>query len=104
MQIIRSEVKIISWQKDGKTVETVADFIFLGTRRDGVGPRWEGGSGLGTRVHLWRIHVDVWQNQYNKKKSKLKKNHCSWLIAAMKFKDSYSSTLTTSCKELTHWK
>ena len=26
---------------------------------------WEGGSGLGTRVHPWRIHVDVWQNQYN---------------------------------------
>jgi len=24
-----------------------------------------GGSGLGTRVHPWRIHVDVWQNQYN---------------------------------------
>ena len=24
-----------------------------------------GGSGLGIRVHLWRIHVDVWQNQYN---------------------------------------
>ena len=22
-----------------------------------------GGSGLGTRVHLWRIHVEVWQNQ-----------------------------------------
>ena len=20
---------------------------------------------LGTRVHLWRIHVDVWQNQYD---------------------------------------
>ena len=32
MQIIRSEVKIISWQKDGKTVETVADFIFLGSK------------------------------------------------------------------------
>ena len=29
------------------------------------GGRWEGGSGWGTRVHLWRIHVDVWQNQYN---------------------------------------
>ena len=27
--------------------------------------RWEGGSELGKRVHLWRIHVDVWQNQYN---------------------------------------
>ena len=25
----------------------------------------EGGSGWGTRVHLWQIHVDVWQNQYN---------------------------------------
>ena len=25
----------------------------------------EGGSGLGTCVHLWWIHVDVWQNQYN---------------------------------------
>ena len=25
--------------------------------------RW--GSGLGTRVHPWWIHVDVWQNQYN---------------------------------------
>ena len=29
------------------------------------GGREEGGSGLGTRVHPWRIHVDVWQNQYN---------------------------------------
>ena len=25
----------------------------------------EGGSGWGTRVHLWQMHVDVWQNQYN---------------------------------------
>ena len=24
-----------------------------------------GGSGWGTRVLLWWIHVDVWQNQYN---------------------------------------
>ena len=24
-----------------------------------------GGSGWGTHVHLWRIHVNVWQNQYN---------------------------------------
>ena len=27
--------------------------------------RWEGGSGWGTRVHPWQIHVNVWQNQYN---------------------------------------
>ena len=24
-----------------------------------------GGSGLGTRVHMWQIHVEVWQNQYS---------------------------------------
>ena len=27
--------------------------------------RWEEGSGWGTRVHPWQMHVDVWQNQYN---------------------------------------
>ena len=25
----------------------------------------EGVSGWGARVHPWRIHVDVWQKQYN---------------------------------------
>ena len=29
------------------------------------GGKWKGGSGLGTRVHPWRIHVDIRQNQYN---------------------------------------
>ena len=29
------------------------------------GGRREGDSGWGTRVYLWWIHVDVWQNQYN---------------------------------------
>ena len=24
-----------------------------------------GGSGWGTHVHLWWIHVNVWQDQYN---------------------------------------
>ena len=43
------------------------------------GGRWEGGSELGTHVHPWRIHVNVWQNQYsivkqNKVKIKIKKN------------------------------
>ena len=41
------------------------------------GGRREEGSGWGTRVYLWRIHVDIWQNQYNivklKNKTKLKK-------------------------------
>ena len=26
---------------------------------------WVGGSGWGTHVHPWWIHVDIWQNQYN---------------------------------------
>ena len=29
------------------------------------GGRWEGGSCLGTHVHPWWIHVNVWQNQYS---------------------------------------
>ena len=102
---------ITSWQIDGETAETVADFIFLGSKItedggcsreiyrclllgrkvmanldsilmqdtgclglvhwddpegwEGRGGKWEGGSGWGTRVYLWWIHVDVWQNQYN---------------------------------------
>ena len=49
------------------------------------GGRREEGSGWGTRVYLWWIHVDIWQNQYNilKLKNKiLKKNHTHiWLIS-----------------------
>ena len=41
------------------------------------GGRREEGSGWGARVCLWRIHFDIWQNQYNtvkfKNKIKLKK-------------------------------
>ena len=38
------------------------------------GGRREKGSGWGTQVYLWWIHVDVWQNQYNivKLKNKIK--------------------------------
>ena len=42
------------------------------TQRDGTGRKE--GSGWGTRVCLWWIHVDIWQNQYNivKLKNKIK--------------------------------
>ena len=36
------------------------------------GRRREEGSGWGTRVYLWQIHVDIWQNQYNIVKLKKK--------------------------------
>ena len=29
------------------------------------GGRREEGSRWGTRVYLWQMHVDIWQNQYN---------------------------------------
>ena len=32
-------------------------------QRDEGGGWWEGDSGLGARIHPWRIHVNVWQNQ-----------------------------------------
>ena len=35
------------------------------TQKDGTGREEGGGLGWGTRVYLWQIHVDVWQNQYN---------------------------------------
>ena len=41
------------------------------------GGRREEGSGWGTRIYLWCIHVNIWQKQYNivklKKKIKFKK-------------------------------
>ena len=40
------------------------------TQRDGMGR--EEGSGWGTRVYLWQIHIDIWQNQYNIVKLKKK--------------------------------
>ena len=48
------------------------------------GGRREEGSGWGTCVYLWRIHVDIWQNQYNivKLKNKIikKKKHFMFFI------------------------
>ena len=37
------------------------------------GGRWEEDLGWGTHVHLWWIHFDIWQNQYNIVKFKKKK-------------------------------
>ena len=46
------------------------------------GGRREEGSEWGTRVCLWRIHFDIWQNQYNivkfKNKIKFKKKKIRW--------------------------
>ena len=50
---------------------TLENYLMLGAgalrRLRGMvwGGRWQGGSGRETRIYLWWIHVDVWQNQYN---------------------------------------
>ena len=60
------------------------------------GGRREDGSGWGTRVYLWQIHFDIWQNQYNivkfnkiklkkkKKKESSKLNECVSFFSYLK--------------------
>ena len=52
------------------------------------GGRREEGSGWGTHVYLWRIHFNIWQNQYNivKLKKKKKKNLFTWVERNYKLK------------------
>ena len=53
------------------------------------GGRREEGSGWGTRVYLWKIHVDIWQNQYNivKLKNKIKRKFKKSKEVLIKFKE-----------------
>ena len=52
----------------------------------GGGERWEEGSGWGTHVHPWLIHVNVWQKspQYCKlislQLNKQTKEWCAWQV------------------------
>ena len=49
----------------GRKVMTNLDSILKRPRGMVQGGKREGGSGWGTSVYLWWIHVDLWQNQYN---------------------------------------
>ena len=40
----------------------------------------EEGSGWGTHGYLWRIHFDIWQNQYNIVKFKKKKKEATFYV------------------------
>ena len=65
------------------------------------GGRREEGSGWGTRVYLWWIHVYIWQNQYNivKLKNKIKKKKlkkkAKKSINSLALSFLYSATLTS---------
>ena len=65
------ETFIISYKKQITSPGSMQDSGSLGLVHwdDPEGWYWEGG-GMRvqdgeTRAHLWRMHVDVWQNQYN---------------------------------------
>ena len=71
------ETCIISYMKRVPSPGLMHDTGCLGLvhwhdQRDGMGR--EEGSGWGTSVYLWQIHVDIWQNQYNIVKLKNKNN------------------------------
>ena len=74
---------ITSWEIDGETVETVSDFIFVGSKitadvdcsheikrrlllgrktMTNLGSMFKSkGSGWGTQVYLWQIHFDIYK-------------------------------------------
>ena len=56
----------------------------------------EEGSGWGTRVYLWQIHFDIWQNQCNivkLNKIKLKRNNKRCLLFGRKVMTNLDSIL-----------
>ena len=66
-----TETCIISYMKGIASPGSMHDTGCLGLVHwdDPEGWYGEGGgrgvAGWGTHVYLWRIHIDVWQNQYN---------------------------------------
>ena len=62
--------------------ERLSQFDYKSKTTMNWGGRREEGSGWGTHVYLWRIHFDIWQNQYNivKFKSKIKFKKKSTMI------------------------
>ena len=58
------------------------------------GGRREEGSGWGTHVNLWRIHVDIWQNQYSIVKLKNKKKEKTIMIPIKSFSQLFHNSKT----------
>ena len=76
------------------------------------GGRREEGSGWGTHVYLWRIHFDIWQNEYNyvkfknkikKKKARFTYNLDSKLGGSMTFLKKHHITVINPREVKTKW-
>ena len=67
----------------------------------GWGEGWEGGSGWGTHVYPWLIHVNVWQKtpQNSKVKKKKKRQHITSVGENMEKREA-SCTTDKKCKLL----
>ena len=64
------ETCIISYQKRIASLGSMQDIACLGLVHWDDPEGWYGEGGArgvqgGTRAHAWRIHVEIWQNQYN---------------------------------------
>ena len=62
------ETCIVSYKKRIASLGSIQDawgWCTGMTQRDGMERVVGVGPGLGTHVHPWRIHVNVWQNQYS---------------------------------------
>ena len=62
------ETCMISYMKRVASPGSMHDTGYLGlVHWDDPGGWYREGGGfrMGTRVYLWRIHFDIWQNQYN---------------------------------------
>ena len=57
--------KNIAFFKDSFMIQDARGWCTGMTQRDGMGREVGGVLQWGTHVHSWRIHMDVWQNQYN---------------------------------------
>ena len=59
-------VYYLGWNRSPAQVGCIRQVLRAGAlgRPRGIGwrGRWEGGSGWGTHVNLWLIHLNVWQN------------------------------------------
>ena len=81
------EICIISYMKRVASPGSIHDTGCLGLVHWDDPEGWYG-DGRGKRVYLWRIHFNIWQNQYNivklKNKIKLKKKK-SQVKAILKF-------------------
>ena len=64
--------------------------------------RREEGSGWGTRIYLWQINVDIWQNQYNIVKLNKKKQQQTIRICENNHYTCPSVSLRAESKQFWH--